>query len=187
MSETESTPPEPEPGTEAGDDDEEAAEHESAPEPDESVAQAAARAGSDDIPKKLERALTDQRKRLERIIGVDLAGKECATCDGMGYVPEGVADIPPLVYPDNLERCDRCNGHGQLGTPSLVPGQEAIVCTGCAGLGYVTKTAQPSNVTPIAPASPTAEAAQMGTLLPDGRFLPFGASEPIPVAQTYTG
>ena len=51
----------------------------------------------------------------------------------------------------------------------------------------VTKTAQPSNVTPIAPASPTAEAAQMGTLLPDGRFLPFGASEPIPVAQTYTG
>ena len=187
MSETETT--EAEPTTPADDDDDEAAEHESAPEPEpeETVAQAAQRGGSDDIPKKLERALTDQRKRLERIVGVDLTGKECPTCDGMGFVPEGVPDEPPLVQPDNLEACDKCNGYGMIQTPSRNEQHAIIVCTGCSGLGYVTKTAQPTNVTPIMPATPTPEAAQMGTLLPDGRFLPFGATEPIVLAGTYTG
>jgi hypothetical protein len=149
-------------------------------ESEETPAQAAAREGSADIPKKLERALNDQRKRLEKIVGVELAGKECPTCDGMGYLPQGAADEPELVHPENLVTCEPCNGYGVVVTGSRNPDHVTAMCTSCAGNGFITKPLATTNVTPITPytESPalTPVQAQMGTMMPDGTFVPFGGT-----------
>jgi hypothetical protein len=147
-------------------------------EADQTPAQAARSHGSDEIPKKLERALTDQKKRLERIVGVSLDGKECPKCDGMGYLPEGAAEEPDVVHPDNLVTCEACNGYGQVITGSRNPDHITAMCTSCAGNGFITQVAQLPPPTPIGvytqPSSPlTAEQAQYGMMQPDGTFVPF--------------
>lgn len=160
-----------------GDDDEE-----EAAEPPATVAQ---REGSADVAKKLERAVSDQKKRLARILDTDLEGCECPTCDGLGYTPGGMGEAPQFVHPDNLVACEACNGYGQLVTGSKNPAHELAICTTCTGFGYVTKQAQPQNVHTLPTHAPDAQAAQAGTLLPDGRFLPFGATEPIVIQPSY--
>jgi hypothetical protein len=147
-------------------------------------AEAAASHGSDEIPKKLERAIKDQQKRLSKIVGVDLAGQECPTCDGMGYTIGGTDPSAVLVHPDNLVMCEACNGYGQVVTGSKNPQHETTVCIACSGVGYQTKVAQPTNVTPITPAVTTSGQPQMGFMNPDGTFVPFGASSPTTVPQT---
>lgn len=177
--ETQTDEPEPE-TTETPTPDEQEAEQEEA---EQTPAQAAAKDGSDEIPKKLERAITDQRKRLSKIVGVDLAGQECPTCDGMGYTVGGVGDAPDIVHPDNLVACEYCNGYGQVETGSRNPDHIHTICTKCGGLGYQTIAAQPSNVSQLP--TPTSSAAQpvMGFLNPDGSFAPFGVNTPQSVEQ----
>jgi DnaJ-class molecular chaperone len=170
---TEPTEPDESPD-EAKPDDEDAEQEES----EQTPAQAARSHGSDEIPKKLERALTDQKKRLERIVGVSLDGKECPKCDGMGYMPEGTADEPEVVHPENLVTCEACNGYGQVVTGSRNPDHITAMCTSCAGNGFITQVAQLPPPTPIGvytqPSSPlTAEQAQYGMMQPDGTFVPF--------------
>jgi hypothetical protein len=159
-----------------GDDDEEEAE---------TPASVAQRDGSADVAKKLERAVADQKRRLGKILDTDLDGCECPTCDGMGYTPGGLGAEPDFVHPDNLVACDACNGYGQIVTGSKHPSHHLAICTTCTGFGYITKQTAPQNVHTLPTHAPDAQAAQAGTLLPDGRFLPFGATEPIVVNPSY--
>jgi hypothetical protein len=153
-------------------------EEEEAEEAGQTPQQAAAAHGSDEIPKKLERAISDQRKRLSKIVGVDLAGQECPTCDGMGYTIGGTN--PELEFKEDptKEACPTCNGLGQLISHSKAPGHELVTCIECAGQGWRMKPAE-QNVTPIYTAPPiSAQQAQMGTMMPDGTFVPFGSAVP---------
>lgn len=159
-----------------GEDDEEAAE---------TAAAQAAKDGSAEVAKKLERAVSDHKRRLTKILDTDLEGCECPTCDGVGYTPGGLGEEPQLVHPDNLVPCEACNGYGEVITGSKHPNHATVFCTICSGLGYITQSAQPTNVHTLPTAPPSPAAAQAGTLLADGRFLPFGATEPIVIAPTY--
>lgn len=159
-----------------GDDDEEEAE---------TTATVASRDGSAEVAKKLERAVSDQKRRLAKILDTDLDGCECPTCDGMGYTPGGLGAEPDFVHPDNLVACDACNGYGQIVTGSKHPSHHLAICTTCTGFGYITKQTAPATVHTLPTHPPDAQAAQAGTLLPDGRFLPFGATEPIVIAPSY--
>jgi hypothetical protein len=153
-------------------------------EQDQTSARAAAAHGSDEIPKRLERAINDQRRRLSKIVGVDLAGQECPTCEGMGYTIGGSDPASELVHPDNLVMCEACNGYGQVETGSKNPQHVTTVCIDCSGFGYQTKAAQPSNVTPL-PAQPaTSNVPVMGFMNPDGTFTSFGVNTPTTVPQS---
>lgn len=140
----------------------------------QTTAQAAAKDGSDEIPKKLERAIGDQRKRLSKIIGVDLEGQECPTCDGMGYTIGGTNPDEQFKEDQTKEACPTCNGLGQLISHSKAPGHELVTCIECSGQGWRMKQ-NTENVTQLyTPAPVSAQAAQMGTMMPDGTFVPFG-------------
>jgi hypothetical protein len=174
------------------DDDDAVSEPIEPPAPDEdgeeeaeTPATVAGREGSADVAKKLERSVADHKRRLSRILDQDLDGCECPTCGGMGYTPGGAADEPDLVHPDNLVACEACRGYGQLITGSRNPAHQLAICTACTGFGFITKQAAPAIVTPLPTHAPDAQAAQAGTLLPDGRFLPFGATEPIVIQPGY--
>jgi len=169
--ETETTEPTPDttPDTDE-DDDAEAAEA-------EAIARVKA-ASTAEIPKKIERAVNDQRKRLEKIIGVELEGAECPTCGGMGYTVGGADPDAEMVHPDNLVLCEKCNGYGEIITGSRNPQHATAVCIECTGYGYKTLAMQPTNVTPIQAPQITAQQAQMGTMMPDGTFVPFGQTAP---------
>ena len=155
----------------------------SAPEPEQTPAEAAAAEGSADIPKKLERAIADQKKRIGKILGIDLDGAECPTCGGMGYTTGPQAETVDFKEDPSKEACPTCNGLGQLISHSRAPGHELVTCIECAGQGWRMKPNPVTNVAQLPVAPPSAQAAQMGQLLPDGTFLPFGASEPIRVGQ----
>lgn len=186
--ETETTPdettpdetetPETTPDTETEEADEEEARRA------EEEALARVRAASDaDLTTKLKRAKTDNRKRLEKLLGIQLEGRECPVCEGNGYVTGEPDPSEQMVHPDNLAMCEYCNGFGHVVTGSRNEAHFTAPCPECAGWGYKTLAAQPQNVTPLTPPAPSAQAAQMGQLLPDGSFLPFGATEPIRVTQ----
>jgi hypothetical protein len=153
-------------------------------EQEQTSARAAASHGSDEIPKRLERAINDQRRRLSKIVGVDLAGRECPTCEGMGYTIGGSDPASELVHPDNLVMCEACNGYGQVETGSKNPQHVTTVCIDCSGFGYLTKAAQPSNVTPLQPQQTSSNVPVMGFMNPDGTFTSFGVNTPTTVPQS---
>ena len=175
------TPDEPDTPATPDTDEEEAAEEEETPE---TPAEAAARHGSDEIPKKLERAIADQRRRLSKIVGVDLTGQECPTCDGMGYTVGGTN--PELSFKEDAtkEACPTCNGLGQLISHSKAPGHELVTCIECAGQGWRTKTAQNVYEMPAQTTTASAPTPRMGWMQPDGTFVPFGENTPQTVPQS---
>jgi hypothetical protein len=147
-------------------------------------AEAAASHGSDEIPKKLERAIKDQQKRLSKIVGVDLAGQECPTCDGMGYTIGG--SDPGLQFQEDTtkEACPTCAGLGQLISHSKAPGHELVTCVDCSGTGWRMKQSPAAKVTPIVTPQPIPQGPVMGFMNPDGSFAPFGQNMPQTVPQS---
>jgi hypothetical protein len=171
--ETEATPDEETQPDEAAQTDEEEAEQ----EPEQTPAEAAAKHGSDEIPKKLERAIADQRKRLSKIVGVDLAGQECPTCDGMGYTVGGSNPEETFREDPTKEACHACGGLGQLISHSKAPGHELVTCITCGGNGWQNKPAEQSNVTPIyTQGQQPGPVPVMGTMGADGVFVPFNTA-----------
>jgi rubrerythrin len=141
--------------------------------------EAAADDGSDALIKKAEKAQANYAKRIRDIFGDNAPQYDCPACNGLGLVWNLDEPTPELVHPDNLVTCDACNGYGAVITGSKAPGRETTVCITCSGNGYITKSAQPENVTPIQPNAPTtfqpAQAPVMGFMGPDGVFQPLGA------------
>jgi hypothetical protein len=161
--------------------EEEQAEQEEA---EQTPAEAAAARGSSDIPKRIERAVNDQRRRLGKILDIDLAGSECPTCGGMGFTV-GAAE-EPLEFAEDAtkEACPTCRGLGQLISHSKAPGHELVVCIECAGQGWRNKQTPAPNVAQF-PAQQTAAAQpRMGFLNPDGSFVAFGDNTPQTVPQS---
>jgi DnaJ-class molecular chaperone len=136
------------------------------------------------LPKLIEAAMGEYRVTLSELVGVDLKGKECPTCEGMGFTVDGGDPLAVLVHPDNLAMCEACNGYGEVRTGSRNPQHQTTVCTKCSGVGYQTIAAQPTNVTPITPQPTASTQPQMGFMNPDGTFVPFGASSPQTVPQS---
>jgi len=130
-----------------------------------------------DAVEQVERALAVYVKKLAPLVAHVPGFTPCATCDGYGFTIGDAA--PPRVAPERFVRCGACNGYGELDTPSLNPNSARILCTSCAGRGYNERELELAAATPAAASLPTPAAAQMGTLLADGRFLPFGATEPL--------
>jgi hypothetical protein len=158
-------------------------EQEEQEEQEQTSARAAAAHGSDEIPKRLERAINDQRRRLSKIVGVDLTGQECPTCEGMGYTIGG--SDPGLEWAEDQtkEACPTCRGLGQLISHSKAPGHELVVCIECAGQGWRNKPNPAPNVTQLLPQQTAVAQPRMGFMQPDGTFVPFGENTPTTVAQ----
>lgn len=137
---------------------------------------AAQRDGSDQVAKNLERAITGQKKRLEKILDVDLDGHECPTCDGMGYLQQPREPEPQLVHAANLVKCEPCDGFGLVVTGSRHPDHSTALCTNCAGNGFVTETPQAVLPNGSAPLPVPTAGPIMGTMQPDGTFIPFATA-----------
>lgn len=133
-----------------------------------------------DIGRKLAQQLQDHREQLEAILHMKLEGHTCHHCDGMGYTQE---PEPELVQDPTKKACPGCHGYGLVLTPSRAAGHETAMCISCSGQGWVTQTAEPPPPPQIAQAAPAAISGMVGQVLPGGMFLPFGASEPVPLAS----
>jgi hypothetical protein len=145
---------------------------------EQTPAEAADADGSDALIKKAEKAQQAHVKRIRAIFGDNAPQYDCPTCNGLGLVWNTETVEPELVHPDNLVTCDACNGYGSVITGSKAPGRETTVCIACSGNGYITKSLQPENVTPLVPNAPTQAAPNhapvMGWMSPDGVFQPLG-------------
>lgn len=133
------------------DDESEQAEEEEA-EPAAVVDEAAIR--------KAERAISDQKARLAKILGDEMVAHDCPLCSALGYLPElpppgaqlevvqtedGVAfnitagGVPPeLLDARDKVACDWCEGFGQVRSGSKNPNAAIVGCTKCAGNGWMT-------------------------------------------------
>lgn len=80
------------------------------------------------------------RAALAAIMGEDFeAFHECMGCGGVGFQPV----TAPRFDPD-LERCERCGGHGSMLTGSVNEMHIVRECLSCQGTGYTTKVQVPS-------------------------------------------
>jgi hypothetical protein len=166
-----------------GDDD----EAQEAEEGEQSPAQAAAQEGSAAVAKKLDSENSRHIKAVSKILDMDMEDKLCPTCAGFGFADAPADDGPEIAPDETKSECPVCHGYGQLRTPSRNPDHVFAVCTQCSGQGWVTKTVDaPPAYAPVTQL-PTPQTAQMGQLLPDGRFLPYGATEPIAIPTPYAG
>lgn len=164
--------------------DEETDEEEHAEE--QTPAEAADAEGSAEIAAKLKTATQSYHTRIVNLLGREMEEKICPTCDGFGFY-DGPPPTPAsgelpsdFVHPENYVTCSACNGYGEILSGSKNPLHAVVSCTACANLGYRIETpAQP--MAPVVPiAQPQAPHSQMGTLMPDGTFIPFGTTTPAP-------
>lgn len=161
------------PGLEPDDDEEQGeadAETPPAPEPPSSEA----------VLKKADAANRRYHKQLDSILGAKSGHIDCPTCEGLGIVWDDGKPAADFVHPDNLEACGYCNGYGQVISGSKNPDHQLVVCIKCNGLGYVTKAAQPANVTQLPAPMPTPDQPIGGQYVPGRGFIPYGATEPLP-------
>lgn len=104
--------------------------------------------------KALDKEETRHRKALAKALDVDEAElHECPTCEGVGYTPELIDEDPALQPDPFLSRCERCNGTGEVLTGAQKLANWKVVCTGCAGQGYVQRSEYP-DVQPVTPNGP---------------------------------
>ena len=125
------------------------------PDEDEQEEQSAAEAASEDgsayIARKLEEENARHIEECGVILGIDVAPITCQKCFG-----SGLSDLPLTVYdiykadPTKVA-CPNCDAKGQLATPSLVDGQQTVVCIQCSGLGWVTRQEPAPNVVQFTP------------------------------------
>jgi rubrerythrin len=147
---------------------------------EQTPAVAATAEGSDDLRKKFDKANSDHRKRLERLLGAPLEGQECPTCDTYGYVLGPKDESVPLKAADDAEACDACDAFGEVLTGSKNPPQMVKPCSRCGGRGWREKLPPPQVVEPLPPWTPIPVTEQQGTFVPGRGFIPYGATEPLP-------
>lgn len=123
-------------------------------------------------------------KKLETILGPDEARHECVYCNGLGVAWGEQGATPDYVHPDNLVMCETCNGWGQVLTGAKNEMHYLAMCIKCAGNGYETVPAQPSNVATITPYTPPTDQPIAGQFVPGKGFIPYGSTEPIPGSLT---
>lgn len=172
---------EPDEAIQPDDEDDDAADAEQSP------AQAAQQEGSAEVARKLDLENSRHFRAVSKILDQDMEPHTCPTCNGFGFADAPADDGPELAHDETKDECPVCKGYGQLRTPSRDPGHALTMCVNCSGQGFVVKSAaEPERYAPVTQL-PTAQAAQAGTLLPDGRFLPFGSTEPITIYNPATG
>ena len=154
-------------------------------QPEQTPAQAAAAYGSAETRVQLDKANDAYIAKVRKIVGDDAPIAGCDHCQGMGYLLGDQEPQPEPVHPPNLVTCEYCNGYGEVLTGSRHPDHITAMCIKCAGNGFITLPEQPAHVTPQPPPQVPAQAAQMGTLMPDGRFVPYGQDYPVTISQPW--
>jgi hypothetical protein len=147
---------------------------------DQTPAEAATAEGSDDLRKKFDKANSDHRKRLERLLGAPLEGQECPTCDTYGYVLGPKDETVPLTLAEDAEACEACGAYGEVLTGSKNPQQMVKPCSRCGGRGWREKLPPPQVVEPLPQWTPPVPEQQPGVYVPGRGFIPYGATEPLP-------
>jgi hypothetical protein len=177
---TENPDAEPTPAIEGDDADEEAHEAEQEPQP------APEFDASAEQWRQLDAANDAYIKKVVKIVGEDAPLVGCEHCSGRGFTLGEQEPEVPMVHPENLVECLACNGYGQVITGARNVEHATAICLECAGNGFITKPViqEPLYKLP-APATITAQQAQMGTMMPDGQFVPFGQA-PVPTANAWT-
>ncbi len=153
-----------------------APDEQEADEPEQTPAEAAQRDGSEQTLKKADAANRAYMQKLEKILGADDDRHECAACNGLGVTWGATVAEPELKQADDAEPCPKCNAYGMTITGSRDPGQATKPCGECGGRGWRNVVVQLAPVAPIAPHEMTPATAQMGTMQPDGTFVPFGVA-----------
>lgn len=144
-SENDNDEPDPEPSGAAGAPGE--------PEPEPAVA--SSQTTVEERDKKLKSEDTRHENALKKIWGDEFAEKAyCPCCLGQGFLspwpagamPDAVweavtslsgrLDAQALNIPDEFQVCGRCNGWGQVGTPSRSEHHAAVPCKHCDSRGY---------------------------------------------------
>lgn len=101
----------------------------------------------------------------------------CQKCGGSGFSDIPLTLLDMYVADKTKEACPNCAARGQLATPSLVEGQQTVVCIVCSGLGWINKQATASSP-PIAYTAPNTATAPTNGLAygyqdANGVFVPF--------------
>lgn len=126
---------------------------ESAPEAieaeSEAVADLEAEAAQLSIEKALRRFERENERHaheLARIMGPDFeAFAECIGCQGVGFAP-----VSGVQFDPDLEKCERCQGHGQMLTGAVNEMNVVRDCLACGGRGYTEKIVVPVVQAPVA-------------------------------------
>jgi hypothetical protein len=63
---------------------------------------------------------------------------ECAGCSGVGFAP-----VTGMQFDPDLERCNRCQGHGSMLTGAVNEMNVLRDCLACGGRGYTEKIVVP--------------------------------------------
>jgi hypothetical protein len=155
-------------------------DHETGEIIEQTPAEAATAEGSDDLRKKFDKANSDHRKRLERLLGAPLEGQECPTCDTYGYVLGPKDESVPLTLAEDAEACEACGAYGEVLTGSKNPQQMVKPCSRCGGRGWHEKVLPPPAILPVANTTPAEPAQLAGIMIPGRGFIPYGATEPLP-------
>lgn len=92
---------------------------------------------------------------VKGFMGDEFESLVCPKCDGSGFTDIPLTLLDVYVADETKAQCPKCKGKGQLATPSLVEGQETVVCITCSGVGWITRQAEPANVVQFAPQTPT--------------------------------
>lgn len=97
-------------------------------------------------------------KAVARIMGDDFAlVYRCQHCVDLaaGFTFTPPDEVPPMLQPDEYERCDRCNGHGAVLTGAVSAIGHTQTCTRCSGQGFTQKPVEvPVQPTPAQLANP---------------------------------
>jgi hypothetical protein len=130
-------------------------------------AQAASEAEIEQQQKALDRGAKAWTDKIKAALGDDLSGfQPCPMCaDGWPGIrlpvmpsPPQLAAIkvaigedpdPPLEGDTYSRPCDKCGGHGKVGTGSHVTGHKSVTCLDCGGRGYIAVGTERDTAQPI--------------------------------------
>lgn len=90
--------------------------------------------------KQLEAENERHAKRVAQIMGDDFELVHvCPGCVDFaaGFTLTPPDEAPPLLYGDEFQRCDKCNGYGSVLTHALTEHGSATTCRKCNGQGYI--------------------------------------------------
>jgi hypothetical protein len=148
--------------------------------------EAAQTEGSHELAGKLEKENERHIRAVVKLLGPDMEGNICPTCDGFGFadaeqrasIDAGLPD--DFKQPENYKTCEGCNGYGEVKSGAKNPNYVVVTCTQCSGKGYVIEAAPVAHVTPLPVAPATSDQPIGGQYVPGRGFIPYGATEPIP-------
>lgn len=162
-------------GEEGEEEDEDEDEPEPGPEPQTPEQQSMEKA-----LRAFEKENTRHAEALRKLLGDDFeAFAECIGCSGVGFAP-----ITAMQFDPELERCGRCQGHGQMLTGSVNEMFVVRDCSDCQGQGFKVKVVAPEPYAPESVPVPRFDP-YTGQALPAG-VEPYNGGQPGPWAPGYT-